>query len=271
MDARKQTQAQLLDRRKAVINLHIKGVPVMRIVKDTGLSWHAVHQAITLYKEGDVFALEPKARGKKAGAGRVLSPEQESELREFLITRSPGNQLSMWNRDAAKQVIEAKCGITLSIRAVGNYLSRWGFVLKLHNKRPYDRCANDVKLWLDVNYADIERLAHAEHAKIYWSGKTAINTKPSINAHPSSERRWMISVVSNQGKIHWRIVTGKYDQEQQINFLKALVKISRHKVILIRDDARIYGQSLVLAWLKANSEKIKLFPDLTPDDSTPLY
>ena len=235
----------------------------MQIVKESGLSWHAVNKAITLHKAGDEVSLQPKARGKKPGSGRVLSQEQETTMREYLSTRSPGNKLSMWNREAVTQMIEDKCGITLSIRAVGNYLTRWGFVLKQPNKRPYDRCSKDIKKWLNVNYTQIEGQVQIDNAKIYWSGKTVIGA-----SEQGGEKRWMISVVNNQGKIYWRVVAGKFGQEEQIKFLKALMKISKHKVILIRDDTKIYGQSEVLAWLKTNEEKIKLFPNPTPDDPT---
>ena len=235
----------------------------MQIVEESGLSWHAVNKAITLHKAGDEVSLQPKARGKKIGSGRVLSQEQEITMREYLSTRSPGNKLSMWNREAVTQVIEDKCAIALSIRAVGNYLMRWGFALKQPNKRPYDRCAKDIKKWLDVNYTQIEGQAQTDNAKIYWSGKTAIDKSGKMG-----EKRWMISAVNNQGKIYWRVATGRFGPEEQIKFLKALLKISKHKVILIREDTRIYGQSAVSAWLKTNEEKIKLFPNPTPDDST---
>ena len=263
MDARKQTQDELFKRRKAVIQLYIKGIPIMQIVEESGLSWHAVNKAITLHKAGDEVSLQPKARGKKIGSGRVLSQEQEITMREYLSTRSPGNKLSMWNREAVTQVIEDKCAVALSIRAVGNYLMRWGFALKQPNKRPYDRCAKDIKKWLDVNYTQIEGQAQTDNAKIYWSGKTAIDKSGKMG-----EKRWMISAVNNQGKIYWRVATGRFGPEEQIKFLKALLKISKHKVILIREDTRIYGQSAVSAWLKTNEEKIKLFPNPTPDDST---
>lgn len=263
MDARKQTRDELFKRRKAVIQLYIKGIPIMQIVEESGLSWHAVNKAITLHKAGDEVSLQPKARGKKIGSGRVLSQEQEITMREYLSTRSPGNKLSMWNREAVTQVIEDKCAVALSIRAVGNYLMRWGFALKQPNKRPYDRCAKDIKKWLDVNYTQIEGQAQTDNAKIYWSGKTAIDKSGKMG-----EKRWMISAVNNQGKIYWRVATGRFGPEEQIKFLKALLKISKHKVILIREDTRIYGQSAVSAWLKTNEEKIKLFPNPTPDDST---
>jgi transposase len=265
MDARKQTKEELFERRKGVIQLYIKGIPIMKIVEESGLSWHAVNKAITLHKEGETALLQPKARGKQTGSGRILSEEQEHIMREYLITRSPGNKLSMWNREAVSQVIEDKCAIALSIRGVGNYLMRWGFVLKHPNKQPYDRCSTDIRKWLDMNYTHIQDQAHSENAKIYWSGKTSIK---AVITGKAIEKPSMISAVNNQGKIYWRVVAGKYGPDEQIKFLKALLKISKHKVILIREDTRIYGQSAVLAWLKTNEEKIKLFPNPTPDDPT---
>ena len=44
-DARKQTREVHHERRKQVIRLHRKGMPVMRIVEHSGLSWYAVNAA----------------------------------------------------------------------------------------------------------------------------------------------------------------------------------------------------------------------------------
>ncbi len=41
-DARKQSREVLRERRKQVIRLHRKGVGVMQIVEQTGLSWSGV-------------------------------------------------------------------------------------------------------------------------------------------------------------------------------------------------------------------------------------
>lgn len=46
VDARKQTREELHERRKQVIQLHLEGIPVMQIVKKSGLSWYAVNKAI---------------------------------------------------------------------------------------------------------------------------------------------------------------------------------------------------------------------------------
>jgi transposase len=47
---RKQSLAELHERRKQVIRLHLKGHKVMRIVELTGLSWPTVRGAIDRYE-----------------------------------------------------------------------------------------------------------------------------------------------------------------------------------------------------------------------------
>ncbi|MEO6562958.1 MAG: IS630 family transposase, partial [Nitrosospira sp.] len=48
-DARRQTREVLHERRKQVIRMHRKGMPVMQIVAYSGLSWYAVNLAIKRY------------------------------------------------------------------------------------------------------------------------------------------------------------------------------------------------------------------------------
>ena len=236
----------------------------MRIVKDTGLSWHAVNSAITFYKEDHESSLEPKARGKKQGSGRILTQEQELEVCAILSNRTTWPKHPMWNRDFVSQLVEQTCGMTLSIRAVGNYLERWGFVLKYPNKTSYDRCTGDIKKWLDVNYADLKKDAKLSHATIYWAAKTTVKTS-TYATEKDRKKLWMISAINNQGKIHWRMVRGAYNHDQQLKFLKALLRLSKNKVFLIRGDSSTYTNETVLAWLRGHQEKIEVFPDPTPD------
>ena len=60
-DARKQSREVLHERRKQVIRMHRKGVAVMEIVAQTGLSWTAVNTALRLYKAKGSGALKPDA------------------------------------------------------------------------------------------------------------------------------------------------------------------------------------------------------------------
>jgi DNA-binding NarL/FixJ family response regulator len=49
---RKQSREVLHERRKQVVRMHRKGVGVMQIVEQTGLSWTAVNTALRMHSEG---------------------------------------------------------------------------------------------------------------------------------------------------------------------------------------------------------------------------
>ena len=124
----------------------------MEIVEQTGLSWTAVNTAIRLYNQGGTSQLKPGVRGKKLGSGRSLSAEQEQAIRQTICDKRP-EQLKMdfalWSRPAVRQHIELGLGVKLSIRAVGNYLSRWGFTPQKPIKKAYEQRPEAVQAWLD--------------------------------------------------------------------------------------------------------------------------
>lgn len=114
----------------------------MQIVEHSGLSWYAVNAAIRAYSTGGVTALKPAARGKKLGGGRLLSPLQESEIRQIICEKRPEQlkmEFALWNRAAVMQLVERECGIKLSVRGVGNYLKRWGFTPQKPIKKAYEQ------------------------------------------------------------------------------------------------------------------------------------
>jgi hypothetical protein len=77
------------ERRKQVIPLSCKGIPVMQIVEHSGLSWYALNAAIKRYLAEIASALKPAARGRKAGSGRLLSEAQEATLRQIICGKRP--------------------------------------------------------------------------------------------------------------------------------------------------------------------------------------
>ena len=129
-DKEVQTLEQLYALRKQAVRLHRKGMPVMRIVTATGLSWPSVRSALDLYERGGMAALKPPVRGKKPGTGRSLTAEQEQNLQRIICDKRPEQMkmdFALWSRPAVMQLIEREYGIKLHVRSVGKYLTRWGF------------------------------------------------------------------------------------------------------------------------------------------------
>ena len=79
----------------------------------------------------------------------------------------------LWTRPAVRQLIERLCGVRLSGRVVGNYLTRWGFGRKTQTSADEQR-PEAVQPWLEDEYPSIERRAKAEGAEIHWGDETAL-------------------------------------------------------------------------------------------------
>lgn len=288
-DARYSTLAQLHERRKQVVRLHRKGYGVMQIVALSGLSYPTVRAAIDRYEEGGISAIKPATRGKRAGQGRTLTEEQERTIRQIICEKRPEQlkmEFALWNRAAVMHLIEREYGITLSVRGVGNYLSRWGFTPQKPIKKAYEQRPEAVKAWLDTEYPAIETRAKAEGAEIHWGDETALvntdvrgrsyapvgKTPVTYTVGGTRQKLSMIATVTNQGKTRWMIIDEAFNADKLIEFLDALIKDAGKKVFLILDNLRVHHSKPVKAWVAERKDKIELFylpsysPELNPEE-----
>ena len=60
-------------------------------------------------------------------------------------------EFASWTRAAVMQLIERECALKLSVRAVRNYLKRWGFTPQEPIKRAYEQRPEAVKAWLNTS------------------------------------------------------------------------------------------------------------------------
>lgn len=270
-------------RRTEVVAMHQSKVPVMQIVEQSGLSWHAVKAAIKRYEETGESALKPAARGRKPGTGRLLSERQETEVRKVIAKLRQGsrkNRPLLWNRVAVGKLIKQAYDIELSERALGNYLLRWGLVLKNSRSKPSDRCSAEVKTWLTANFATIERQARERSDEIYWLNKPMkldsdmwAKAMPNTMATESGAeestggRLSMISVTNNRGKLWWAINEGRFTSDRQIKFANALLRClgRKKRLILIRNDPSMFCSKEFKLWLMKHSDVISMIPDGTPE------
>ena len=287
-DARK-TPADLHERRKQVIRLHRKGYGPMMITELTGLSWGAVNTALNLYKAGGAAALKPKTRGRKSGMGRTLTSEEELRIQQLICEKRPEQMkmdFALWTRGVVKELIQREFGVKLSIRAVGDYLHRWGFTPQKPIKRAYEQQPEAVRKWLDEEYPEIEQRAMGDGAEIHWGDETCVmNTDVRGRSYsprgqtPETRAVWgrrekfsMISTVTNRGKCRWMIIDGAFNSERLIKFMDLLIKDAGRKVFLILDNLRVHHSKPVKAWLERHQKEIELFflpsysPELNPDE-----
>lgn len=288
-DARYQTLERLHERRKQVVRLHRKGYLVMQVVELTGLSYPTVRGVIDRYEAGGMTAIKPALRGKRQGDGRSLSEAQEKRIQQIICDKRP-EQLKMdfalWSRAAVMQLIERECKRTLSIRAVGNYLKRWGFTPQKPIKKAYEQQPAAVQAWLNETYPAIEAKARAEGAEIHWGDETALvntdvrgrsyapagKTPVTYAVGGTRQKLSMIATVTNKGKAHWMIIDEAFNADRLIEFLGALIKDAKRKVLLILDNLRVHHSKPVKEWVAQHANKIELFylpsysPELNPEE-----
>ena len=237
------------------------------------------------------------------GADRALSAEQEAHVRALICEKRPEQlklEFALWTCGAGKQLIERECAIALKVRAVGNYLKRWGLTPQKPIKRAYKQRPEAVKAWLDETHPAIEKQARAEGGEIHWGDETAlVNTDAAIPKGRSYAPRGqtpvtmavggtrqklsMISTVANQGKSSWMMIDESFNADRLIEFLTALVTDAQSrknadgssapkKGFLILDNLRVHHGKLVKAWLADKTKTIKVFylpsfsPQLNPDE-----
>ena len=108
-DARRLSAGEQHERRRQVIRAHKRGRTRSQIAVEVGLSYTAVSKTIARYEELGIAALAPRARGRRSGEDRVLTPAQEEALGRTICDKRP-EQLKMdfalWSRAAVMQLIE---------------------------------------------------------------------------------------------------------------------------------------------------------------------
>lgn len=288
-DARKQSREVLHARRKQVIRLLKSGVGVMQTAALTGLSWSAVNAARHLHSQAGAGGLKPRSRGKKLGSGRRLSVEQEQRLQRLICDHRPEQlkmEFALWSRAAVMVLIERDCGMKLSIRAVGNYLARWGFTPQKPIKKAYEQRPEAVQAWLEAQYPAIEAKAKIEGGEIHWGDETALvntdvrgrsyapvgKTPVTLAVGGTRHKLSMIATVTNQGKTRWMIIDEAFNSDKLIEFMEALIGDAEKKVFLILDNLRVHHSKPVKAWAAERAGKIELFylpsysPELNPEE-----
>lgn len=287
-DARTLPAAAQEEKRKQAVRMWKRHIPRETIAEQVGVHKLTVGKWLRQYQAGGMKALCSRRRGRRDGAGRQVGPEQEVLLQKKLIDKTP-DQLklpyALWTREAVRQLIQRETGLLLPIRTVGEYLKRWGFTVQKPKKQAYEQRPAEVGRWVQEEYPAIQAKAKREHAEIYWGDETGLRSDsqhargyalkgktPVIRLNAKRESITIISAVTNQGKVRFRMFEGSMNAERLIDFMKRLSKDADRMVILILDNLRVHHSRPVKAWLKDHEDEIEVFylpayaPELNPDE-----
>ena len=249
------TLPDLLRLKEQVMSLYRDGVAVMRIVVATGLSYPTVRKTIDACEAGDLAAILPQRRGRRAGEGRLLSSAQEASVRRAVCEALPssfGLRCELWSRAAVGEFIRSRFGVRLSPRGLDNYLARWGLAVdKGSRRRLCDHCPPETRGWLLADYQQVAQRAKAARAEIYWVVMQPLETGTGTPLQ-------LLAAVSNRGLARWLVLpAGGVSAHVCLLFLSGLTKDAGRRVLLIADPQIDCEQLLIKAWLERHADSLE--------------
>ena len=274
--------------RDQIIRLRKEGKKNKDIALFLGISEQHASTIWQKYRKGGKKAVALGLRGRRHGEKRSLSRDQEREVKNLIIDKTPDQlkfPFALWTRQAIKDLVRREYRIDMPIRTVGEYLSRWGFTPKKPVKKAREQKPEAVETWLKNEYPLIAKEAKKEKAEIFWGDETGIQneanhvrgyapqgTKTVLRIPSKKERISMLSAVNNEGKVRFMIFKESMTSSRLIEFIKRLIKDTKRKVYLILDNLKAHHSKAVARWLEKKKDHIQVFylppycPELNPDE-----
>ena len=179
---------------------------------------------------------------------------------------------ALWTRSTVQGLIKELYDIEMPIRTVGIYLKQWGFAPQKSVKHACERNGKRVKEWMDKTYPEISRQAQEEGAEIHWGDATGVKAEDQVgggftpkgktpgcrHSGKKNQKINMISIVTNQGKVHFMFYEGRMNAKMYIRFLRRLVKDVSNKVHLILGNLPTHHNKVVKKWIQTPKNKIAL-------------
>jgi transposase len=288
-DRRRASTDARIELRKQVLELRAMGKKFEEISAITGYARTYCSMLCKKLEAKEAQELESLSRGgRPKGVKRALSASEERKAQQLICGKYPEQlqlPFALWSRAAIRELIRVRFGIQLSIRGVGEYLSRWGYTPQKAARRAYERDDAAVTAWLEHEYPRIRARAKREKAEVCWGDETGVRSDegrqrgyaprgqtPIIRTPARRKSLSLIAAVSNQGKVRFMIYPGALRPPRLIEFMRRLTKDAKRKVFLILDNLNVHKARPVREWLAKHRDEIEVFflppysPELNPSE-----
>lgn len=270
--------------RNRAVQAVLEGMTQAEAARVFGVHRNAVNRWIRRYREGGWAGLAEQRRGRRLGEQPALSERQQQEL-IALVRDSTPDQLGLagflWTRDAVAELLAQRYGVWLARTTVGGYLRGWGFSPQRPQRRALEQNPVAVARWLATDYPAICAQARREGGMVLWLDEMGVRSDaaagrswapvgrtPVIKRTGKRFRVNMISAISNQGLLRFRLFIGSFTGAVFIDFLRRLLRDCQdRKVHLIVDGHPVHRAKLVSAWVGQHAERIELhfLPGYSPE------
>jgi transposase len=270
--------------RNRAIRAVLDGMTQAEAARVFGVHRNAVNQWVKRYRRGGWDGLAERRRGRRPGEQPALFERQQQEVMALVRDATP-DQLGLagflWTRDAVAELIARRYGLGLARTTVGGYLRGWGFSPQRPQWRALEQNPAAVARWLAEEFPAIRAQARREGGVVLWLDEMGVRSDtaagrswapvgqtPVIKGTGKRFRVNMISAISNQGMLRFRLFTGSFSGTVFIDFLRRLLRDSGgRRVHLIVDGHPVHRSKLVSAWVGRHAERIELhfLPGYSPE------
>lgn len=283
-DARRLSQDAQEELRLRAVALIEEGRTQVEAAEILDVSRQSVNEWARAHRVGGEEALRARKRGRKAGEKTALSARRQDQIAKAIRERNP-DQLKLpgflWTRALVCELIDRRYGVRVSEKTAGRYLRAWGFTPQKPARRALERDPKAVKRWLKETYPEIERRARHERARILWSDEMGLRSDHTAGRSWSPEGKTpivegtgkrfstnVISAISNQGHLQFRVFAERFTAKVFIDFLRRLIRGAKgQKVILILDGHPVHHAKKVSRWVEKRADEIELefLPGYSPE------
>ena len=263
-DAIRLTQKQQARLRRRAIRLRQKGKSNSEVARSLSVHKKTVSGWWTAYGRIGHGLFEPGKRGRRAGAQRRLTPEQERDVRRLIGESVPDGlklPFALWNVAAVGELIERRCGVDLPVRTLREYLRRWGYTPKRPQSRAAERTDQAMQTWLAQTYPSILKGARRESALLFWGDQTGVYGEPMVPDCVSTDdtavprqtdtmiTMTMMRAVTNRGTVQFLVYTGALNAEFLVRFCGRLVASTEGRAVnLILDHRPMHHARAFRKW-----------------------
>jgi transposase len=283
-DARSLPEAAQAALRNRAVRAVLAGMTQVQAARVFGVHPNAVNRWIKRYRQGGFQGLSARRRGRRAGEQAALTEPQQQEVIALVRETTP-DQLGLpeflWTREAVAELVVRRYGVRLARTTMGAYLRGWGFSPQKPQRRALEQNPAAVARWLATEFPAIRAQARREGGVVLWldemgvcsdaaAGRSwaPVGQTPVVKGTGKRFRVNMVSAISNQGRLRFRLFTGSFTGAVFVDFLGRLLRdCGGRRVHLIVDGHPVHRAKLVSAWVGRHAERIELhfLPGYSPE------
>ena len=255
------------------------------VIKALGLTRPRIYEWISLYREGGLDALKSRTA---PGRRPKLLGEQLRVIYRHVVGNSPLQlkfPFALWTCAMVRELIDREFGVKLSEVSVGRVLKKLGLTPQRPKWSAYQQDSGLVASWIATDFPQIQRLAKATGAIIYFGDESSIRSDyhsgttwaprgetPTVKTTGSRFKLNMISAVNAMGTLRFMVTDQNVTGEVFIDFLKGLIHDESRPVFLIVDQHPVHRSKMVKEFVAASKGKLRIFllppysPELNPDE-----